>query len=529
MYPMVKLAKIYSDLHDGKSVRQIHRERNVARQTVQKCKDRYVKAVETYGSEDAALIELLHTPITYKKCERGKTALVKITTDRIDSLLKENDDLKHAPGMRKLVKNKRSIYNTLCSEGHNVSYSSVCTYIRNKNNPSKELVSEEAFIRRRHLAGEEVEFDWGEFTLEINSSLVPIQMAVFTFCHSNYRMAYLYTNQNTLSFNDAHVRFFREVGGIPKIMVYDNMRIVVKAFSGRQKELTDCLINLEAFYRFDSRLCNSHSGNEKGQVERSVDVVRQQVFAQKYKFTSFEDACNYLQEQLIILNQTSLSSATKNIVELSKEDFDAIRTENPYVSDMPCFEVEKYSVDKYSTIKFLGSHYSVPDFLVNKEVDVKIYATEIEIKYEGKRQASWCIVHEKDVWKINIDHFLKTLLRKPGSVHQAEALYQAPEVIRKIFELGFKDTPKQFIELLIYAKEHKVTYEQLGEIQSSLMFSGISAPKYEHFMAYLAPVDKSKNTMTQEDADSIETQSFQTLEDLTRLMNGGYTHEQTTA
>ena len=529
MYLMVKLSKIFSDLHDGLSVRQIHRNRHVSRQTVQKFKDIYDKAVVDYGSEDAALIELLHTQFAYKKCEREKTALVKVTTDRIDSLLEENAVLKRTAGMRKLVKNKKTIYSILCYEGYNVSYSSVCTYIRNKDKSNEEPTSEEAFPRLHHLAGEEVEFDWGEFSLLIGGSLIHFQMAVFTFCHSNYRIAYLYKNQNTLSFYDAHVRFFREVGGIPKIMIYDNMRIVVKAFNGRQKELTDCLINLEAFYRFKSRLCNSHAGNEKGQVERSVDVVRQQVFAKRYKYDSFEEACNWLQEQLIVLNQTPLSSSTKNIVELSKEDLAAIRSVNPHKSDMPCFEIDRYSVDKYSTINFLGNHYSVPDFLVNKEVDVKIYANEIEIKYQGKQQTKWYIAQGKDNWMIKIDHYLNTLLRKPGAVHQSEALCQAPEVIRNIYNIGFNDTPKQFIELLLYAKEHEISYERLSEIQLSLISSGISKPKYEHFMAYLNPIDKPKDSMVQEGADTIEEQSLQTLEDLTTLMNEGQKNEHTTA
>ena len=351
---MAKLSKIFSDLHDGCSIRQIHRDRNVSRQLVRKYKSIYEEAVASHENKDEAYLDLLNTKkFSYKKCERTKKVLVKFTTDRIDELLAENDVLRNTSGQRKLVKNNKTIFKILQSERHTVSYSSVCSYIANQKSRKEKPKDNEAFIRIRHAAGDEVEFDWGCFSLEINGALIPIQMAVFTFCHSNYRVAYIYLNQNTLSFNDAHVRFFRKVGGVPNTMIYDNMRIVVKSFNGRHKELTDCLLNLEAFYHFKSRLCNVRAGNEKGQVERAVDVVRQQVFAHKYKFDSFEEACTYLEEGLAVMNQTSLSPSTENIVELAQEDFAAIRAQRPYSSDMPCFELEQYVVDKYSTISFM--------------------------------------------------------------------------------------------------------------------------------------------------------------------------------
>ena len=52
------------------------------------------------------------------------------------------------------------------------------------------------------------------------------------------------------------------------------MKVAVKAFVGTEKEPTDALLDLFSFYGFEYRFCNARSGNEKGNAEESVKVVR---------------------------------------------------------------------------------------------------------------------------------------------------------------------------------------------------------------------------------------------------------------
>ena len=105
-------------------------------------------------------------------------------------------------------------------------------------------------------------------------------MAVFTMAKSNFRFAYLYNNENTQSFVNAHIKFFEHIGGVPKCMVYDNMKVAVAKFVGRtEKEATIALKQLSVYYGFNYRFCNIRSGNEKGHVENSVDFVRRKAFS----------------------------------------------------------------------------------------------------------------------------------------------------------------------------------------------------------------------------------------------------------
>lgn len=68
-------------------------------------------------------------------------------------------------------------------------------------------------------------------------------MAVFTFSHSNGRYA-VFLSSKYLGFYGVASQLFREVGGAPSMMVYDNMRVAIKEFVGAEKKPTEALLRL---------------------------------------------------------------------------------------------------------------------------------------------------------------------------------------------------------------------------------------------------------------------------------------------
>lgn len=154
--------------------------------------------------------------------------------------------------------------------GYDIGYTTLCNQININLSARKE-----AFIRQLYNPGEECEFDWGEVKLEIGGSLQTLYMAVFTAVMSNYRYAILFHRQDTETFLQAHVLFFEHVGGVFHTMVYDNMRVAIRRFVGlTEKEPTEALLKLSAYYQFHFRFCNVDRGIEKEHVERSVELVR---------------------------------------------------------------------------------------------------------------------------------------------------------------------------------------------------------------------------------------------------------------
>lgn len=84
--------------------------------------------------------------------------------------------------------------------------------------------------------------------LEINGKVKTYHLAVFAAPASDFFWAYLYTNQKLAVFQEAHVRFFEQLGGSYHEVVYDNVRNVVSRFIGRhKKQLNESLLHLSLY------------------------------------------------------------------------------------------------------------------------------------------------------------------------------------------------------------------------------------------------------------------------------------------
>ena len=233
---MEKQKIIIDGFLNGKSQWGIHRETRIARKTIRK----YIKEYEEKRSEllegegdKLILTEEIRTPSKYDSSNRRKVKLTDEIIARIDFYLGENEE-KRRTGKSKQQRKKIDIHKALIEEGYDISYPTVCNYIRNKLEEKKE-----AYIRQEYELGDVVEFDWGHVKLEISGKYKSIQMAIMTTAKGNYRFAYLYQNQKMESFLDSHVRFFNHVGGVHKEIVYDNMKVAVKRFVTRSEKRTN--------------------------------------------------------------------------------------------------------------------------------------------------------------------------------------------------------------------------------------------------------------------------------------------------
>jgi hypothetical protein len=364
------------------------------------------------------------------------------------------------------------------------------------------------------MAGEESEFDLGDVKLLISGCCVRLRMAVFTLCHSNNRHAYLFLREDMLAFMESHRNYFREVGGVPKQMTYDNMKVAVRKFVGNRKEPTNALLRLSTFYGYRFRFCNKYSSNEKGHVEKSVEVIRDKAFALREKFNSIEEAQEYLTGICEHLNRTPLSKATENIVALSKEDMEAI---TPFDKEMGCFEIREYKTDKYSTFLFEDSHCSVPDKLVGQSVSVKIYSNKLQVYFDHQQVAE----HERLVqsgWRFDINHYLNTLSIKPGALRHSEALRQAPKIIRDIYQDCFTDNPGDFIEMLVYASARGLSYQDIYQAYVNLKKMNVKYITSELMKSVLVPPETPINGMEDTQDQEIEAHADDTVAALTVMM-----------
>lgn len=140
----------------------------------------------------------------------------------------------------------------------------------------------------------------------------------------------------------------------------------------------------------------------------------------------------------------------------------------PWPGDIGCFEAVEYAVSRWSTVCVKGNHYSVQDRLVGQRVIVKLYNDRL-VMVKGRQKVA---VHERlsnqDNWALLLEHYLATLLRKPGAMAGSVALQQVPHLIRQLFDTHFIHTPKEFLEFLQYAREHGCHFRDITEAATRL-------------------------------------------------------------
>ena len=452
-----KQAIIHAYRRPGASLRGVAKELGINRATVTKIINEYKASLE---EEDpaAGLNRVVTTAPDYDASNRKPRVMDERYTKEIDYWLSENE--KRNGSLRKQRMNAKDIHRALLDKGLEISYSSVCKYVARQKDASRpvNVPKKNVFIKQQYEPGQQCEFDWGDVNLNIDGKRIRFTMAVFTLSYSNGRYAYLFTHQDTLALLEAHRNFFREVGGVPQMMVYDNMRVAV-LFTPDGKKPTETMSRLRAYYGFDIRFCNARSGWEKGHVERSVEIVRSRAFKTRIDFESKEEAQQWLDRTCHSLNtEVKDGSSPFRLIQI-QEDKDAM---SPLRGDIGCYDFMTLSVDKESTICYKYVHYSVPEHLAGTQVYVRAYSEKLEIFDLNKVKVA---THErsyvKNDWKMDINHYLNTLMKKPGALPGAMAFKQLPVEMQRLYTQHFKENNLDFLKLLKFARENNKGYEEI--------------------------------------------------------------------
>lgn len=147
----------------------------------------------------------------------------------------------------------------------------------------------EAFLRRRTFAGEEAQVDWASFGhVLIGAAKRALSAFVMTLAYSRMLFVEFFFNQSLENFVRGHVHAFSDFGGVPRYLLYDNLRSAVLERHGDAVHFNPRLIELASHYHFAPRVCRPARGNEKGGVERAVRYLRDSFFAAR-PFTTLED------------------------------------------------------------------------------------------------------------------------------------------------------------------------------------------------------------------------------------------------
>ncbi len=251
----------------------------------------------------------------------------------------------------------------------------------------------EAYLRLRTLAGEQAQVDWAHFGQHTVGS-ASRQLMAFVMVLSFSRMVFLrfYLNATMSSFLHGHASAFDFWGGVPRVLLYDNLKSAVLERKGDAIRFHPTLLELSAHYRYEPRPVAVARGNEKGRVERAIQYVRTSFFPAR-KYCDLDD----LNRQALEWCQTTAAErrSHENEKQLVRDAFEHERAsllglpENAFV----CDERVEAHVGKTPYVRFDLNDYSVPATVTRRPVTVVANLDRVRI-FDGvdlvaEHQRSW--------------------------------------------------------------------------------------------------------------------------------------------
>jgi transposase len=225
----------------------------------------------------------------------------------------------------------------------------------------------EAFLRLATLPGEQGQVDWGHFgTIRVGHAKRPLSCFVMVLSWSRAVFARFALDQTLESFMRGHVEAFSAFGGVPRAILYDNLKSVVLDRSGDHIRFNEAMLLMAGHHHFAPKPCAPYRGNEKGKVERTIQYLRHGFFAAR-RFSSVQDLNAQLAEwiQRVAHARKVPGDPAGRFVR------DALEEERPRLLALPehpwnCDVARPVGSGKQPYIRFDRNDYSIPHDLVRK-------------------------------------------------------------------------------------------------------------------------------------------------------------------
>jgi transposase len=251
----------------------------------------------------------------------------------------------------------------------------------------------EVVMRQEHKAGEKVFVDYAGMTVPITNpetgELREAQVFVGVLGASNYSYTEVSESQQSENWLASQRRMLEFFGGVPEVIVPDNLKSGVKSPCRYEPELNPAYADFAVHYGLAVVPTRVRHPRDKAKCEVGVQIVEREILAplRNRTFFSVREANQAVWELLDKLN-------TRPFQKLSgcrKSRFEEL--DKPCLRSLPRSAYEHASWKRAIVhldyhVEVLSHRYSVPYRLVQERVDVRITAGTIEIFHQGKRVAS---------------------------------------------------------------------------------------------------------------------------------------------
>jgi len=248
-------------------------------------------------------------------------------------------------------------------------------------------------LRQEHRAGEKLFIDYAGQTVPIvdrkTGEITEAQIFVATLGASNYTFAEASLSQDLPSWIKSHVHAFEFFGGVPQILVPDNLKSGVTNPCRYEPDINPTYQDLAEHYDTTVIPARSKKPRDKAKVESAVFVSERWILAalRNHTFFSLAELNRLIAQKLEKLNNRKFQKLDSTRRKL----FETI--DKPALKPLPSRHYEyaewkKARVNIDYHIEVYRHYYSVPYQLAREQVDVRITATTVEVLFKNQRVAS---------------------------------------------------------------------------------------------------------------------------------------------
>lgn len=349
------------------------------------------------------------------------------------------------------------LFEGLQAEGYRGSYGPVQRFVKAwKAKGASGPAVTQAFVPLAFPPGETGQFDWSHEQVELGGMPQTIKLAHFRLVYSRQMFVVAYPRETQEMVFDAHLRAFEFFGGVPKRMVYDNLKTVVEAvFVGKERQFNRRFLALANHYLFEPVACTPESGWEKGQVENQVGNVREWLFTPRPRFADLAGLNAWLATRCRELaGRRHPTQEARTIAECFAEERPHLR---PVTAAFDGYVERTLRVSSTCLVQVDRNRYSVPAEWAGRVVSVRLTASRVRVVADGGPVAEHARNFGRDQLICDPWHYLPVLERKPGALRHGAPFrdWALPAAIVAVRDQLLRQPKgdRAFVELLLLARE----------------------------------------------------------------------------
>ena len=308
--------------------------------------------------------------------------------------------------------------------------------------------------------GDGATFDFGEAQVELGGQMCTVQLACMRLDYSSKFFVCAFPTQRFEAFKESHLRGFSFLGGVPRRIRYDNLKVAVdKILRGRDRKEQDSWTAFRSHFLFEAVYCNPGAGQEKGGVENLVGYARRNYLVPIPKFSGYHELNCYLLDccRRDAHKRERFGKSVEGLWEQERNNL------LPLPARLPSASVSvSASVNRRQFVRFDGNRYSTPPEAVGQTVTVHAHVFRVDIALKDQTIASHDRSYDRNEEIMDPHHYLPVLLRKPGAFDRAAPIvnWRLPDTYKHYHERlkgrheGWRGT-REFIQILMLLRDYE--------------------------------------------------------------------------